>query len=91
MSSAERASAGVGISSRKRTRIEVKGRGGTRLQPGVDMLLQAKDFPKDAPVLLITDGMIEDDLVVRREHAYLLPRGCRLPFRAKGDVFYYER
>lgn len=72
-------------------RIEVKGRGGTRLQPGVDMLMQAKDFPKDAPILLITDGMIEDDLVVRREHAYLLPRGCRLPFRAKGDVFYYER
>ena len=72
-------------------RIEVKGRRGTRLQPGVDMLMQAKDFPKDAPILLITDGMIEDDLVVRREHAYLLPRGCRLPFRVKGDVFYYER
>ena len=46
------------------------------------MLLQAKDFPKDAPVLLITDGMIEDDLVVRREHAYLLPRGWS--FNAHG-------
>ncbi len=72
-------------------RIAVKGRGGTVLQPGVDLLLNAKDFPKDAPILIITDGWIEDDLKVRREHAFLIPRGRHLPFRAKGEVFYFEK
>ncbi len=72
-------------------RVEVKGRGGTVLQPAVDLLQRAEDFPKDAPILLITDGMIEDSLNVKREHAYLLPRGNRLPFRAKGQVFYFEQ
>lgn len=70
-------------------RIEVKGRGGTRMQPGVDLLQQAKDFPKDGPVLIITDGMIEEKLAVRREHAFLIPKGWRLPFKAKGKVFYF--
>ena len=70
-------------------RVEVKGRGGTALQPGVDLLIQAKDFPKDAPILIITDGMIESDLRVRREHAYLIPKGNRLPFRPVGEVFYF--
>ena len=72
-------------------RVEVKGRGGTVLQPAVDLLQHAEDFPKDAPILLITDGMIESDLSIKREHAYLLPRGGRLPFRAKGQVFYFEQ
>lgn len=71
-------------------RVEVQGRGGTILQPGVDLLLHAKDFPKDAPLLIITDGMIESDLSVKREHAFLLTRGARLPFKAKGKVFYFE-
>ena len=71
-------------------RVEVKGRGGTILQPGVDLLLQAQDFPKDAPILIITDGMIESDLRVRREHAYLIPKGNRLPFRPAGEVFYFQ-
>ncbi len=70
-------------------RVEVKGRGGTALQPGVDLLTTAKDFPKDAPILIITDGFIEDDLKVKREHAFLIPKGRRLPFREKGDVFYF--
>lgn len=70
-------------------RVEVKGRGGTRLQPGVDLLENAKDFPKDGPILLITDGMIEDKLAVHHEHAFLLPAGSHLPFHAKGKVFYF--
>ena len=37
-------------------RVEVRGRGGTILQPGGDLLLKAKDFPKDAHILIITDG-----------------------------------
>ncbi|MBQ1913834.1 MAG: hypothetical protein II178_01260, partial [Selenomonadaceae bacterium] len=32
-----------------------KGRGGTILQPGVDLLLEAKDFPKDAPGMVSVD------------------------------------
>lgn len=71
-------------------RVEVKGRGGTVLQPAVDLLEQAKDFPDDAPILIITDGYIENDLKISREHAFLLPEGNRLPFRARGKVFYFK-
>ena len=69
-------------------RVEVKGRGGTILRPGVDELINAKDFPKDAPILIITDGYIEDNLKIKREHAFLVPRGHHLPFRAHGKIFY---
>lgn len=71
-------------------RVEVKGRGGTMLQPGIDLLECAKDFPKDGPILIITDGEIEDKLTIRRKHAYLIPKGKNLPFRAKGQVFYFS-
>ncbi|MCR4838287.1 MAG: hypothetical protein K5897_05060 [Eubacterium sp.] len=71
-------------------RVEVQGRGGTVLQPGVDLLEAAKDFPKDGPILIITDGWIESDLTVKREHAFLIPKGHALPFRPRGKVFYYE-
>ena len=70
-------------------RVEVRGRGGTVLQPAVDLLERAKDFPKDGPLLIITDGFIEDHLEIHREHAFLIPKGHRLPFRAKGKVFYF--
>ncbi len=55
-------------------------------QPGVDLLLRADGFPPAAPVLVITDGWC-DVLRVRREHAYLIPQGARLPFTARGPVF----
>jgi predicted metal-dependent peptidase len=67
-------------------RVRVHGRGGTALQPGVDLLHRADDFPPGAPVLVITDGWC-DVLRVRREHAYLIPQGARLPFSAGGPVF----
>lgn len=63
--------------------VEITGRGGTVLQPGVDALEKAKDFPVNGPILVITDGFIEDNLRIKREHAYLIPNGNRLPFRAK--------
>jgi len=53
------------------------------------LLERAKDFPKDGPILIITDGVIENKLVVHRKHAYLIPKGRGLPFRAKGKVFYF--
>lgn len=71
-------------------RVEVTGRGGTVLQPGIDVIEQATDFPKAGPILVITDGYIENDLKIKREHAFLLPAGNRLPFRAKGKVFYMK-
>lgn len=69
-------------------RVAVKGRGGTVLQPAVNLLVEAEDFPKDGPILIITDGQIESRLRVNRDHAFILPTGSRLPFRAKGDMFY---
>lgn len=67
-------------------RVRVRGRGGTVLQPGIDLLEKAEDFPKDGPLLVITDGYC-DRVRIRREHAFLLPEGCSLPFVAKGPVF----
>ena len=71
-------------------RVEVTGRGGTKLQPAVDLLEDAKDFPKDGPILLITDGYIEAQMKISHVHAFLIPEGRRLPFKPKGEVFYYE-
>lgn len=71
-------------------RVTVKGRGGTLLQPGIDLLEKAKDFPTTGPILIITDGWIEDRLYIKREHAFLLPQGHHLPFRPKGPIFYFK-
>lgn len=70
-------------------RVRVRGRGGTALQPGIDLLQRAADFPAKGPLLVITDGAC-DRLQVRREHAFLLPRGRALPFVPKGPVFRIE-
>ncbi|QIP84016.1 hypothetical protein GLX30_08090 [Streptomyces sp. Tu 2975] len=67
-------------------RVRVRGRGGTVLQPGIDLLHRAGDFPASAPVLVITDGWC-DTLRIRREHAFLIPQGASLPFTPRGPVF----
>jgi predicted metal-dependent peptidase len=67
-------------------RVRIKGRGGTVLQPGVTLLEQAEDFPSKGPILIITDGEC-DKLFIRREHAFLIPRGKILPFSPRGKVF----
>jgi hypothetical protein len=46
----------------------VRGRGGTILQPGVDLLQRAPDFPPDGPILIITDAGC-DHVRPRRAHA----------------------
>ena len=51
------------------------------------MLQTRRDFPKDAPILLITDGFCEDDLRVARDHAFLLSEYGRLPFATRKAVF----
>jgi predicted metal-dependent peptidase len=69
--------------------VRVRGRGGTVLQPGVDLLLSAPDFPNDGPVLVITDGWI-DRVRISREHAFLIPTGATLPFPPRGPVFRFS-
>ncbi|WP_313176853.1 DUF2201 family putative metallopeptidase [Massilia sp.] len=72
-------------------RFRVQGRGGTVLQPGFDCLreLAARGaFPRAGPILVITDGECESKLATAMDHAYLLPQGRRLPFRAQGEVFH---
>lgn len=67
-------------------RVKVRGRGGTVLQPAIDLVQSAPDFPKSGPILVITDGAC-DRLSIGREHAYLLPAGRHLPFVARGPIF----
>ena len=67
--------------------VKIKGRGGTILQPGIDLLDKAEDFPKEAPILIITDGFCDKVILHGREHAFLIPQGARLPFVPKGKVF----
>lgn len=69
------------------SRVQVRGRGGTVLQPAVNLLQGRADFPKDCPILLITDGGCEDDLQVQRDHAFLLSPGRQLPFVTRRPVF----
>jgi predicted metal-dependent peptidase len=66
--------------------VRVRGRGGTILQPAIDLLERAEDFPNAGPILLITDGFC-DKLTVHRDHAYVMPEGRSLPFVPRGPVF----
>lgn len=67
-------------------RVKIKGRGGTVLQPGINVLITSDDFPKEGPLLIITDGGC-DILSIKRDHAFLIPSYGRLPFNPKGKVF----
>ncbi|MCL2715899.1 MAG: VWA-like domain-containing protein [Alphaproteobacteria bacterium] len=66
--------------------IQIRGRGGTVLMPGIRLLEEARDFPKDGPILLITDGAC-DPLSIRRDHAILLSQGGALRQTIAGPVF----
>lgn len=70
-------------------RVEITGRGGTILQPGIQCVLEARDFPKNGPILVITDGAC-DTLHIPREHAFLLPEGARLSFQNRAPVFRFS-
>ena len=67
--------------------VKVKGRGGTVLQPGINLLDKAEDFPDEAPILIITDGQCDRVVLYGREHAFLIPQGANLPFGPKGKIF----
>ncbi|KOR31020.1 hypothetical protein TI04_03025 [Achromatium sp. WMS2] len=71
-------------------RYSVRGRGGTILQPGVDqlnLLVKRGEFPDKGPLLIITDGLCENDINIPFTHAFILPEGRYLPFRSRGEVF----
>ncbi|MGA3601969.1 DUF2201 family putative metallopeptidase [Lysinibacillus agricola] len=68
------------------TKVKMRGRGGTVLQPGICLIEEAQDFPKSGPILIITDGEC-DRLSIKREHAFVIPQGAKLPFVPKGEVF----
>jgi predicted metal-dependent peptidase len=70
-------------------RVRIRGRGGTVLQPGIDLLQDAPDFPRDGPILIITDAWI-DRVRIKREHAFLIPAGAVLPFPTRGPVFRFS-
>ena len=70
--------------------VQIRGRGGTVLQRGIDLLDNDADFPKEAPLLIITDGACGRLKLRGREHAYLVPKGKRLPFPPRGPVFYLD-
>lgn len=71
-------------------KIKIRGGGGTVLQPAIDLLERSKDFPDDAPILILTDGFFESNLRVSRDHAYLVPRKVFLPFIPKVPVFEFK-
>lgn len=81
--------AGYIISDALLHQIEIRGRGGTVLQPAIDLLQQAEDFPKSGPILIITDGWI-DKLEIKNPHAYLLSKGQRLPYKTVAPVYYFQ-
>lgn len=67
--------------------VKIRGRGGTKLQLGIDLLDEDERFPKDAPLLIITDGACDRLNLRGRNHAFLIPAGSRLPFVPRGPVF----
>lgn len=74
-------------------RFSLRGRGGTILQPGLDRLhalAAGADFPKQGPVLVITDGYCEDAIATPMDHAFLLPQGRRLPFHTRSEIFFVD-
>lgn len=55
-----------------REHTDIKGLQHPPLQPGIELLELAYDFPKDSPILLVTDGAC-DQLDIKREHAFIVP------------------
>ncbi len=53
--------------------------------PGVQAMDESRDFPSDAP-LLIVSGMPPDRAATARTHAWLIPEGSRLPFKTEAEV-----
>lgn len=68
--------------------LKVMGRGGTYLQNAVNYLNIQKDFPNNAPVLVLSDGFFEESLNVPMEHAFLVPDKFLL--KGRKNVFEFS-
>lgn len=77
----------VDISTLK-DKVKVTGRGGTVLQQAVNYLEFDKDFPKKAPILILTDGYFESSLEVKNPHAFVVPD--KRIIRGRKDVFEFD-
>ncbi|MCY3018981.1 MAG: hypothetical protein NTW87_08135 [Planctomycetota bacterium] len=55
------------------------------LQPAVELLEGARDFPENAPVLFLT-GTPCDRVKTARDHCFVIPEGGRLPFKTDAPV-----
>jgi predicted metal-dependent peptidase len=76
--------------------FSVQGRGGTVLQPAINFLIRRADFPPTAPIMVITDGWCEEEILCPRDHCFVLPRatqidakqrGWQIPLRTNAPVF----
>lgn len=69
----------------------IQGRGGTVLQPALNYLVNQRDFPVNAPIMILTDGWCEEEILCQRDHCFLLPRKSwkegSLPLRTSAPVF----
>ncbi|MBC8136073.1 MAG: peptidase [Fibrella sp.] len=65
--------------------FSVQGRGGTVLQPAINFLLRRADFPPTAPIMVITDGWCEDEILCPRDHCFVLPRAPQVDAKQKGE------
>jgi hypothetical protein len=70
-------------------RVRIKGRGGTVLQPAIDLLDHAPDFPKDGPILIITDAQCDQPPSQARPRLPD-PGGCETTIRPDRKVFRVE-
>jgi len=57
--------------------------------PAIALLEHAEDFPKEGPILIITDGYCER-LRISRKHTFIIPKSNQLPFLPRGQVFRIE-
>jgi len=76
--------------------VSLQGRGGTVLQPAINFLIRRADFPVTAPIMILTDGWCEEEILCPRDHCFILPRatqidakekGMRIPLRTDAPVF----
>src|SRR5579862_1137794 len=66
-------------------RFRISVRSSTIIQPAVELLENARDFPHDAPILLLT-AVPCDKIKTTRTHAYLIPEDGRLTYHSDAPV-----
>lgn len=66
-------------------RFRISERPTTAIQPAVELLDAARDFPDDAPLLLLT-AVPCDRIKTKRTHAYLIPEDGRLTYHSDAPV-----